>query len=788
MAGTGSRYIPGGNRTRTTTSFVREADITKASTDVATTLSDFEKDLRTIEDKYTQARRKSELELLRQQKAQLEAMYVDAATKARQIQIQTENEVASLRLKGIEVGAATEAAIKLKNQKARELEEKKAILKTFEELNKKNQAARDLELKRIEALVTMNNPDATEAEKKAAKQVVAQQDWMKSLGESTSKAISHAMNEISNEINHVMDKYGEYTENINTRLQGSLKNFYLMEKEFSLAVGIQPYFRTEDMLDSLEELVAQGINYNVEQRAFLNVLSEKVADTFDAANASLLRIVRLQQSDSTAARLGMESFLTSYLNFMFENTEYLNTAFDGVQEAILAASSQMTNENAVAFEYQVQKWLGSLYSVGMSDQTVQGIAEALGYLGSGNITALNNSTMQSLLVMAASRAGLSYADLLSRGLNESTTNVLLQSLIQYMQEIGSSSSNVVRSQFAEAFGVSISDLTAALNLNTQTLKAVSSSSMSYAADIANLNAQTMAIITRTSMAEMVNNLFANAKFSLASGVASNPVLSALWKVTDMIENYTGGINIPGFGSWVFGNGFELDLNASIEGLMKLGIMGIGSLGMIGDVIGGLASSVLPASMLWRMGVGVTPTTTKRGMGLISTSSGMTTSSSALVGNASGSDFSDSTLNAANDDANKTLEEKQAKQKEENADEKTITDLIDYLTQHIETKFDIMVAMSARQAGYSMTAGEAVFTPDKYMTYIGGKETAVVVSAPTGDEAKTTANYLAAIEEGVVDILAEIRDISDKLDTISSKMNSYGASYLGGAGSAGGIGG
>lgn len=781
-----SRYIPGGNRTRTTTSFVREADITKASTDVVTTLADFEKDLRTIEDKYTQARRKSELELLRQQKSQLEAMYVDAATKARQIQIKTENEVASLRLKGIEVSASTEATIKLKNQKQRELEEKKAILKTFEELNKKNQAARDLELKRIEALVTMNNPDASEADKAAAKRVVQQQDWMKSLGESASKAISHAMNEISNEINHVMDKYGEYTENINTRLQGSLKNFYLMEKGFSLAVGIQPYFRTEDMLDSLEELVAQGINYNVEQRAFLNVLSEKVADTFDAANASLLRIVRLQQSDSTAARLGMESFLTTYLNMMFENTEYLNTAFDGTQEAILAASSQMTNQNAVAFEYQVQKWLGSLYSVGMSDQTVQGIAEALGYLGSGNISALNGSSMQSLLVMAASRAGLSYADLLSSGLNEDTTNALLKSLIQYMQEIGSSSSNVVKSQFAEAFGVSISDLTAALNLNTKTLNAVSSSTMSYAQDIANLNAQTMAIVTRTSVAEMVNNLFANAKFSMASGVASNPILSALWKVTDMIENYTGGINIPGFGTWAVGNGFELDLNASIEGLMKLGIMGIGSLGMIGDVIGGLASSVLPASMLWRMGVGFTPSKTKRGLGLISTSSGMTTSSSALVGNSSGSDFSDSTLNAANDDANKTLEEKQAKQKEEAGDVADINDLIDYLTQHIETKFDVMLAMSARQAGYGLTTGEPVAFEDKYLTYIGGKETTVMVSAPTGDEARTTANYLAAIESGVADIVEELRDMSTKLDNIYNKIGTSLSFGGAGSGSVGGF--
>ena len=71
---------------------------------------------------------------------------------------------------------------------------------------------------------------------------------------------------------------------------------------------------------------------------------------------------------------------------MFENTEYLSNEFDSVTSALIEASSQLPTDMGVEFEYIVQKWLGSLYGVGMSDETVSGIAQALGYLGSGNIT------------------------------------------------------------------------------------------------------------------------------------------------------------------------------------------------------------------------------------------------------------------------------------------------------------------------------------------------------------------------------------------------------------------
>ena len=70
-------------------------------------------------------------------------------------------------------------------------------------------------------------------------------------------------------------------------------------------------------------MVSQGIAFNVEQRAALDVMKDKIATTFDAANGTLLRLVRIQEQDTTAGRLGMESALTAFLNNMYQTTEYM---------------------------------------------------------------------------------------------------------------------------------------------------------------------------------------------------------------------------------------------------------------------------------------------------------------------------------------------------------------------------------------------------------------------------------------------------------------------------------
>ena len=550
---------------------------------------------------------------------------------------------------------------KLKDELIASKEINQAWIRQYEQLDKEGKLSdtqrEDLNLKREQV------KQANEEIKQRKKQEVL------------SKAMNNLLSQGLNVINNGINTYANFQKGFNARIQGTgaitplefakygFNIFGALEERMTKAVGIQPYIKTEAMLNNLSNLVSEGIAANVEQRAFLASIKDNIATTFDVANSSLLRIVRLQQSDSTAARLGMEAYLTHFLNGLVANTEYLNQTFDNVSDALIEASSQMSMKASTEFEFVVQKWLGALSGTGLSDVTAQGIAQAIGYLGSGNISGLESSSMQNLLVMAASRAGLDYSTLLTQGLNASNTNQLMRALAEYMVELGGSGNNVVRSQLAQTFGLSISDLTAARQLSGDFGK-LSKTSLTLGGMYQELGKQMTAMPGRMSMSEMIQNVFDNSLFGLATNIAQNPALAALWKVTDMIESTTGGINIPAIQSTVVGTGGGFDLNATVEQLMKLGIVGIGSLGMIGDVISGIGSSFAPATMLTKLGINELNTGIRRGYGLSQLTSGLTNSISALVGNASGSDISSSVLAASESEAQKKMDEKQAEQQKE----------------------------------------------------------------------------------------------------------------------------
>ena len=128
-----------------------------------------------------------------------------------------------------------------------------------------------------------------------------------------------------------------------------------MNSNITENIAMSPFVKQADAVNSLKNLVGKGIAYNVEQRAFLDTISSKIADTFEATEGTLLKLVRIQQQDTTAARLGMESALTAFLNNMYETTEYMTQAADTIRQNIYEASALMNADEATAFEYQVQK-------------------------------------------------------------------------------------------------------------------------------------------------------------------------------------------------------------------------------------------------------------------------------------------------------------------------------------------------------------------------------------------------------------------------------------------------
>ena len=134
------------------------------------------------------------------------------------------------------------------------------------------------------------------AAEQAAKNQKAIVDSIKNLQDSYKKAFSEAENILT-----------EYKGHIDSRLQGSDKNYSDIMGKVSTNLSLSPFVKTQNVMNQMKEAVDKGIAYNVEQRAFLASITDKIASTFDAFDNNLLRLIRLQQADTTAARLGMEA-------------------------------------------------------------------------------------------------------------------------------------------------------------------------------------------------------------------------------------------------------------------------------------------------------------------------------------------------------------------------------------------------------------------------------------------------------------------------------------------------
>ena len=128
-----------------------------------------------------------------------------------------------------------------------------------------------------------------------------------------------------------------------------------MSSDITKAIGGSTLVKKSDVVTNLKTLVSKGIAYNVEQRAFLMTIKDGIADTFNAEDATLTKLVRIQQQDTTASRLGMESALTSFLNSMYETSEYMQSAAEEIRSNLYEAEALMGANSATEFEYEVQK-------------------------------------------------------------------------------------------------------------------------------------------------------------------------------------------------------------------------------------------------------------------------------------------------------------------------------------------------------------------------------------------------------------------------------------------------
>lgn len=468
------------------------------------------------------------------------------------------------------------------------------------QLERQNKFYIDYAKKRHKSLADLDKKELEDAErrfkqKETAKLNKSLKDWeeyynnIAKVSDKTSTKIAAKSLEIATKaysamessINSYIGTYSNYLSGLETRLQGYTRTAEDMTGQIKSGVGFSPYVKQTAVLDNLAKLVDKGIAYNVEQRAFLASVSDRIATTFDAFDASLLRIIRIQQSDTTAARLGLEASLTKYFNAMFGDTSYLSDTYSGVAQILLESSSQLNGQQSIAYEYAIQKWLGSLGSVGVSSSTLQSLAQGLSYLGTGDISALtSNESLQRLLVTAA---GSRYSDILTGGLSPENANQILRNIVDIAQQIGGIESNVVRQQYASLYGFTLSDITSIMNLTSQDLVDISQNMLTYQQAMEETRAGLATLGERTPIKTMVDNVLSNVMTSMGESIGSNAATYLTWSIADMLDQYVGGINIP----TIFAMGTGIDLNTTVAGLMKVGLMGYSILDNLGTAFASL---------------------------------------------------------------------------------------------------------------------------------------------------------------------------------------------------------
>lgn len=361
--------------------------------------------------------------------------------------------------------------------------------------------------------------------------------------------VSGISKKMSQNFTQAVNFQNQYMGKVDARLQSEEVQtgfFKQITDDVQSAVGASRFVSQKELLQNVAKLTENGIAYNIEQRAMLATLSDKMVTTFDVLDNTLQRMIRIQQADLTMSQLGSEAQLTKFLNSQFEDTSYLNTMYDSVLAALTDSISSMDKNNATSFTYAVQKWLASLYSVGLSDQAVASIASGINALASGNINTLNsNQPLSVLMNMSATNAGLSYSDLLTQGLNASNVNDLMRSMVDYLGTIAENTTDnqVLRSQWSDVLGITLTDLRAVSNLTNNDISAIYRSNTTYDQSINETQNQLQTVVGRTAASERVQTMADNFMFNWGMTMAQNDAQYMTWYATQFVDQLLGVVGL-----------------------------------------------------------------------------------------------------------------------------------------------------------------------------------------------------------------------------------------------------
>lgn len=373
------------------------------------------------------------------------------------------------------------------------------------------------------------------------------EDLRDNFGSAISDAAAGLHSTLSKHLDGTINSYVDNYQTMMASLVGSKSDWEKITDNLNNALSASSLIKQQDVYKSLTELVKAGISGNVEQRAFLETLSNDLNLLLDTHTGSLARLIRLQNASIAENRIAIQYSLREFLNENYATSEYIKNAYTKVAESITELQAINTTSDAASMESVLQTWLGSYYSAGVSDNTISNLASAINALGTGDIANIN-SNISKLVMMGAARSNESYGSLLINGLTAENISSIMSGITSYAQ--GITGNNVVRAQWANMFGLTLSDLEALKKVGfAEGAASVSSNINEIFKDYSTLVPKSVGL----------KNIFENAMFTTGTNIASNDALYATYLVTDILEKSGIGNMLDAYGK-----------NISSMGLKKTG--------------------------------------------------------------------------------------------------------------------------------------------------------------------------------------------------------------------------
>ena len=439
--------------------------------------------------------------------------------------------------------------LEVASQKLREAEERGASQEEIAELR--------ANLGTAQANVNISEAASNRAEQNS-------QRLEKILG-SIENTLKSSASSIINIVDRNITLYSQYMGKVTARLQSidanSGKSFSTVVDKLS-TLGTSPYVSQKQLYENIDRLSSEGISYNLEERAFLASLSDKIVNSFDVGNATLTRLIRLYQEDFTQAMLGSEAWLTQIFNSMYEDTSYLKNVDDSVMSALTDVMATLDRSDALQFQYDVQKWLGAMYEVGVSSESLLSIANAINALGTGNASGFESSPSNILMNLAIARSDYSLADILTQGLTSEAINDILKSVVELLIDIKDNTSNqATLNAYANVMGVSIADIRGFYNLQQDITELYNQTMDIETAENEVQNQLTAIIYDRTTLQEKIDTALENIAVTLGMNIADKDGAYTKWLLGKALVSV--GSNIPG----MVGSGLSIAGYADLFGVL-----------------------------------------------------------------------------------------------------------------------------------------------------------------------------------------------------------------------------